>query len=166
MRVQTVMNAVRLRIIEYLLAHGDGTPGEIGAALSDIPTASLYRHIKVLADDGWIEVVSEQKKRGTVERRYKIASNRIEDASAAPMIEGLMSLAASFTQYFESENADPVRDMLGFSTAALMLDDEEFTQLYSELAELIQKYMGREPNSGRKARRLTLVSSPTEKEER
>lgn len=165
MQTKTVMNAVRLRIIEYLLKHSDGTPLEIHAELSDVPQASLYRHIKVLADDGWIQVISEQKKRGTVERRYKITSTRIEDAGAAQIIEGLMSIAGSFSQYFESETADPIRDMLTFSTMALMLDDEEYTQFFADFGELITKYTGRKAADSRKARRLTLISSPTEKEE-
>ena len=63
------MNTARLRILEYLINHGDGTAAEISSELNDIPTASLYRHIKALVDDGWIEVKSEQKKRGVTERR-------------------------------------------------------------------------------------------------
>ena len=40
-----VMNPVRQRIIQYLILHGEGTAKEMQAELSDIPVASLYRHI-------------------------------------------------------------------------------------------------------------------------
>ena len=47
---EIVMNPVRQRIFQYFLLHETGTVKEIRKALPDIPSASLYRHIKILAD--------------------------------------------------------------------------------------------------------------------
>ena len=47
---EIVMNPVRQRIFQYFLLHETGTVKKIRKALPDIPSASLYRHIKVLAD--------------------------------------------------------------------------------------------------------------------
>ena len=66
--IRVVMNPVRQRIVQYLILHGEGTAASIKEELSDIPTASLYRHIRVLYDAGCIEVVRECRKRGTVEK--------------------------------------------------------------------------------------------------
>ena len=45
---EVFMNPVRQRIIQYLLVHEKGTVKEIKKALPDVPSASLYRHIKIL----------------------------------------------------------------------------------------------------------------------
>ena len=47
---EVVMNPVRQRIFQYFLLHEAGTVKELKRALPDVPNASLYRHIKILAD--------------------------------------------------------------------------------------------------------------------
>ena len=44
----------------------------IRKALPDIPIASLYRHIKILADSSILMVVGENRIRGTVESVYQL----------------------------------------------------------------------------------------------
>ena len=56
-----VMNPVRIRIAQYLILHEQGTTAQIGEELSDVPKASLYRHMKMLEDAGLIQVVQENK---------------------------------------------------------------------------------------------------------
>lgn len=159
------MNTARLRILEYLINHGNGTAAEISSELNDIPTASLYRHIKALVDDGWIEVKSEQKKRGVTERRYKLRRTRIEDTCQNAVQQGMLSLAAEFRRYFEGDDPDPMRDMLSFSMMALMLSDEEFASFFRELGELAERYMGRAPDGVRKARKISVISLPVKEEQ-
>ena len=52
---EIVMNPARQRIFQYFLLHETGTDKEIRKALPDIPIASLYRHIKILAKSIVIE---------------------------------------------------------------------------------------------------------------
>ena len=165
MQSKTVMNPSRLRILECFIQNGDATAAEIQTQLSDIPTASLYRHINILLDDGWLELVSERKVRGATERRYKLAGTRANGNYEAQVSGVLLSLLATFKAYFADESSDPVRDMLLVSTATLMLSDEEFEQFLIEQAKLEQKYLGRQPDGKRKPRRLTYISSPCEEEE-
>jgi len=70
--IRVVMNPVRQRIIQYLILHEEGTAASFKEELNDIPTASLYRHIKVLYEAGCIEVIRECRKRGTVEKTYAL----------------------------------------------------------------------------------------------
>ena len=65
--VEIVMNPARQRIFQYLLIHETGTVKEMRKALPDIPSASLYRHVKILLDNGILTVVEENRIRGTVE---------------------------------------------------------------------------------------------------
>ena len=65
--MKVIMNPIRQRIVQYLMIHGQGTSKEIMEELTDIPPASLYRHVKILAENGCIEIAEEHKIRGTVE---------------------------------------------------------------------------------------------------
>ena len=61
---EVVMNPVRQRIFQYFLLHETGTVKELKKALPDVPNASLYRHIKILADHSILIVVGENRIRG------------------------------------------------------------------------------------------------------
>lgn len=69
---EIAMNPARQRIFQYFLLHETGTVEEIRKALPDIPSASLYRHIKILADSSILMVVGENRIRGTVESVYQL----------------------------------------------------------------------------------------------
>lgn len=69
---EIAMNPARQRIFQYFLLHETGTVKEIRKALPDIPSASLYRHIKILADSSILMVVGENRIRSTVESVYQL----------------------------------------------------------------------------------------------
>ena len=69
---EIVMNPARQRIFQFFLLHETGTVKELRKALPDIPSASLYRHIKILADCSILMVVDENRIRGTVESVYQL----------------------------------------------------------------------------------------------
>ena len=69
---EVVMNSVRQRIFQYFLLHETGTVKDIKKALPDVPSASLYRHVKILADSSILVVVGENRIRGTVESIYRL----------------------------------------------------------------------------------------------
>ncbi|NLL78061.1 MAG: helix-turn-helix domain-containing protein [Clostridiales bacterium] len=165
-----VMNPVRLRIIQYLLIHGEGTPAKIKEELNDIPPASLYRHIKMLYESGCITVVEEKKIRGTLERTYALKGNppcEFSKNSVEQLIQSsLMSLMTSFGKYFAKKEADPVKDLLSLSTSTLLLTDKEFLMVMEKIGEVINPYICSKPEEGRRVRRFTFISSPCEEDEK
>lgn len=167
--MKIIMNPIRQRIVQYLIIHGQGTTKEIGAELSDIPPASLYRHVKVLFDNNCIEIADEKKIRGTIERTWKLAQNPIDPVSpediATLFRSGLLSLLGNFETYFLSEDADPQRDLLSLTTSTIMLTDEEFMDMMQKIGNIFNEVIYNQPGDGRKPRRLTFISSPCEKED-
>ena len=159
---EVVMNPVRQRIFQYFLLNETGTVKEVKNALSDVPSASLYRHMKILADSSILVVVGENRIRGTVESVYKLNKDAMaaEDEDGNGVQMALLGLCASFAKYFSTGSADPKKDMLLFTNCTLMLTDEEFTDFLSEINELGLKYMKAEPTADSKTRRITLISSP------
>lgn len=159
---EVVMNPVRQRIIQFMMVHNKGTVKEIKEELNDVPTASLYRHVKILAESGIIVVKEENRIRGTVESVYELSPNAlsIDDNEGLALQASLMSMCTAFAKYFASGNADPKRDMLSLRGCTLMLTDDEFMDFFTEITEVAMKYFSKEPTEGCKTRQVTLISSP------
>ena len=109
---EIVMNPARQRIFQFFLLHETGTVKELKKALPDIPSASLYRHIKILADCSILMVVDENRIRGTVESVYQLNKDAMatEDETGNVVQMSLLSICASFAKYFSTGNADPQKD--------------------------------------------------------
>lgn len=161
---EIVMNPVRQRIFQYFLLHETGTVKEIRKALPDVPSASLYRHVKILADSSILVVVGENRIRGTVESIYQLNRDAltIEDENGNAVQMSLLSICASFARYFSCGNADPKKDMLLFTNCTLVLTDEEFSGFLSEINEIALKYMKVEATENSKTRQITLISAPAD----
>lgn len=159
---EVVMNPVRQRIFQYFLLHETGTAKELKKALPDVPSASMYRHIKILADHSILMVVGENRIRGTVESVYQLNRSALatEDESGNTVQMSLLSICTSFARYFASGHADPKKDMLLLTNCTLLLTDEEFLRFLSEINEIALKYMKAESAENGKARRITLISAP------
>ena len=160
---EVVMNPVRQRIFQYFLLHETGTVKDIKKALPDVPSASLYRHVKILADSSILVVVGENRIRGTVESIYRLNKSALsageESGNAVQM--SLLSICAAFAKYFSGGNADPERDMLLFTNCTLLLTDGEFSDFLSEINEVALKYM----KADSKTRQITLISAPVNEQE-
>ena len=159
---EIVMNPVRQRIFQYFLLHETGTVKEIRKALPDIPSASLYRHVKILADSSILMVVGENRIRGTVESVYRLNQDAMttEDETGNAVQMSLLSICASFAKYFSTGHAEPHRDMLLLTNCTLLLTDQEFSEYLSEINQVTVKYMKEENSEGSKMRRITLISAP------
>ena len=163
---EVVLNPVRQRIFQYLLILETGTVKEIRKALPDVPSASLYRHMKILADHSIIMVVGENRIRGTVESVYQLNKSalQIDDANGEAVQTALLGFCASFAKYFASGHANPKKDMLLMTTCTLTLTDEEFMEFLSEINQVAVKYMDIGIKEGSKTRQITLISSPTDEQ--
>lgn len=167
-----IMNPVRMRMMQYFLLNRQGTATQVAKELNDVPKASLYRHIKVLEDAGIITVIQENKKRGMIEKVYHMNPENPFGKTAAHT-EGmsliiqtsLMSIMGEFQRYLQNENNDPNKDMLFLSTSTLLLSDSEFETVMEKIGDVLKDVIRNQPNSERKPRRMTLISSPAGTEE-
>lgn len=160
---EVLMNPVRMRIVQCFLTHDTATSAEISAWLEDVPRATLYRHINVLAENDFLTIVEKTKIRGATERTFKLNRKMLTagNDSTQKAFSILMGLYRDFERYFSSETPDPVRDYVFLKTDELMLSDREYNAFLVEMLELIKAYSGRSAE-GRTLRRLSMISSPTE----
>lgn len=169
-RAELVFHPVRMRILHSLLRDGPSTAARLGDVLPDVPPATLYRHLKRLAEGGAIEVVEERPVRGVVERVYAAAAGASlgrEELEGIPpeahlryfgvFVAGLLE---SFQRYLEGGAADLARDRAGYRQFPMHLSDAEADELIGEMNELLSRAMRNEPRPDRRRRVLTRILIP------
>lgn len=160
-------NSCRQRIIQVLIKKGECTTSEIGRVLSDIPRASLYRHIKVLLDAGLIVVTKEKQGRGSVEKTFALAKTDGSSEIGSPedelrMVQTVLNgISADFAAYFSKPDPDPMKDMLSVSMCSLMLSDAELMEFFTEYGKLVERLLANEKTEGRKVRKIAFLSIPS-----
>lgn len=164
-----VLNPVRMRIIQELALRGEMTTTALCQKIPDVPRTTMYRHISLLLEYEVLKVTAEKKVRGSLERSLALVietlsrDNTIENAPKNAYLF-LMNRYVAFRRYFAGKHADPGRDKLFLNTSILMLDDDEFDRFLGELRLLLTNYIGLEAAAGRKARDISIISSPVEKD--
>lgn len=165
---ETVINPVRLRIIQYLVSHETASTSQISDFLHDVPKPSLYRHIKRLIEADLIELAEERRVRGTVEKIYRLKKQTAQAVDLTEMREQIsllfLNLMETFEQYFAAghDEQDMVTDMLFISTSTYMMSDEEFSEFMAELSDCVKKRLDNEASPQRKPRHIYMISAPTE----
>jgi hypothetical protein len=163
-----LLHPVRLRIVQAFLGERPLTTSALSAELSDVPSASLYRHVARLVDAGVLQVVSERRVRGALERTYML---RLAAASIGPdeiasmsadehrqaFIAFVAGLLADVDRYLQREDADPLRDGVGYRLTGMWLDDAEHAELLRDLVRVLQPRLANAPRKGRRRRILATV---------
>jgi len=163
-----ILNPSRMRIIQEVSTRQSITTTELCEKISDISRTTMYRHINILLDNHILSIVSEKKIRGSLERTLALnigelsKNNTLENASQNAL-GFLMNRYARFHNYFSCENSDPAKDKIFMNSSVLMMNDNEFDQFLLEFRELLIKY-NFEVADGRRARDISVMSVPTEKE--
>jgi hypothetical protein len=166
-----LLHPVRLRILQAFLGDRALTTSQLSAELSEIPPASLYRHVARLVAAGVLQVVAERRVRGAIERTYvlRLAAARVNlDEVAAMSVDDhrqmfrafTAGLLADFDRYLARGNVDLIRDGVSFGIEGLWLDDAEFRDLMLDLYRVLQSRRVNGPKKGRRRRLLASVLMP------
>jgi DNA-binding transcriptional ArsR family regulator len=165
-----LLHPVRLRIVQAFLGQRALTTAELGAELDDVPTASLYRHVGLLADAGVLTVAEERKVRGAAERRYRLAEEATSADVAGMSAEDhrrafatfVAALLADFDRYVDAAGPFPdlAADGVGYRQAGLWLDDDELAELLADLRAMVGSRMALPQREGRRRRILSTVLMP------
>ena len=169
-----LLHPVRLRVVQAFLGDRTLTTADLRAELADVPPATLYRHVGVLAEAGVLTVVGERRVRGAAERSYRLgtAAASVGPAEAAAMSVDehrrafatfVAALLADFDRYADAAagpTLDPAADGVGYRQVALWLDDEEFTELVAELRAVLTARLALEPDGVRRRRIVSQVFLP------
>ncbi|WP_329106225.1 helix-turn-helix domain-containing protein [Micromonospora sp. NBC_01699] len=166
-----LLHPVRMRILQALFDADPLTTAQLRERLPDIPPATMYRQIAVLADAGVLEVVEEKRVRGTVERSYRVRKGEavVDPAARAAMTREdhlraftmfSASLMTDFDRYLAHEDADPHSDGVVYRQAAVWLTREEWTALIEEIESAVLARVGHDRADGRVRHVISLVVVP------
>ena len=167
-RLDLFLHPVRLRI---LLALGtvDRTTRELAASLDDIPVSSLYRHLQTLLDAGVLEVVSERRVRGAVEKTLRVRrdlapltpdemGNLTPERLRQTFLAFMVQLYQEFDHYLRQPDVSMARDLVGFTTVQFYASDEEWQGFIQALNAALVPLLAQEEGEGRRRRRLATVA--------
>jgi hypothetical protein len=167
---ELLLHPVRLRIIGAFLGDRKLTTADLRAELPDVPPTSLYRHLGHLIDAGVLDVVSERRVRGTLERTYVLSAalpvSPADLASWTPedhrrAFHGYVAaLLADFDRYLGQDHIDLRRDGAGYRMAGLWMTDEELNELIRGFVSLLQPYMANPATPDRRRRILRTIVLP------
>ncbi|HEY3559252.1 MAG TPA: helix-turn-helix domain-containing protein [Kribbella sp.] len=171
--LEVLGHPVRLRIVHALRGGRELTTTELGERITDVSKATLYRHVELLAESGILEVAEERRVRGAVERRFRL---RAERASITPeqlaeltpedhrhgFAIAMAALVAEFNAYLDGEDADPLRDLVGYRQHGIWLSEAELHQLIEGLRAAILPVLSNEATPDRSRYLLSPILFPTE----
>ena len=166
-----LLHPVRLRIVKAFLGDRALTTRQLAAELPDVPAASIYRHVARLAEAGVLNVVSERRVRGIIERTYtlRIYAAQLQPGEIAAMspaehasafLAYVAGLLGDFDRYLATEPDDPVRDGAGYRVAGLWLTDAELADYRRDLVAITQPRLANAPGQDRRRRILYTIMLP------
>ncbi len=145
------------------------------ARMPEVSKATMYRQVSLLVEGGLLEVESEQRVGGTIERSYRLrgpsAAISADMASSASLedyrrafVTAMTALLGEFNAYLDRGHADPTADAVGFRQHALWLSPNERDELISEMRQAIVPRLSNEPAPGRRQHLLSPILFPIEDE--
>lgn len=177
-KADLILHPIRLKIVTEL-ANRQMTTTEIAALLPHVARATLYRHIKMLADGGVLEVVSEISVNGAIERTYQVAqgagrltSEDIAGTTAKEHIHYFTTFVATlidtFADYVHAAPLDQLfEDGLTYNRTIVHLSDDERVQFQAELQTLATRMLTLTPTPNRRKYTLAqaVIPAPMKDEE-
>lgn len=147
-----LLHPVRWRIVQRLLGR-ELTTTDLKRDLPDVPSTSLYRHVAVLIDAGFLTVVRERKVRGTTERTLSLDQTkvgRIDEREARAMtpeqhrqafLMMLTRLAADFDRLVDSGDFYPRLAQLGYSQLAVYVDPADLEAIREGINAVLEPHL-------------------------
>ncbi len=169
--VEVLLHPVRLRIVQAFLGQRQLTTADLRVVLPDVPPATLYRQVGALVAAEVLEVTTERKVRGTVERTFRLRAERAAvaehelasmsvDEHRAAFTAFVAGLLADFDRYLAAGEPDLVHDLVGYRMAGFFATDDELRRVIAAVQAAVRPHVDAGPGLGRTRRLLATVLLP------
>ncbi|MFD2214418.1 helix-turn-helix domain-containing protein [Metabacillus endolithicus] len=172
-KAKLILHPVRMKIVQTLIGNKEYTVQQIATRLTDVPQATLYRHLNKLLEAEVLKVVKENQIRGTVEKIYALNEHEVSNKSDLTKLSKdehlnlfltfMTHLLGQYESYLNQENIDLIKDGVSYRQAMVYLTDQEFQEFMKELSQVYKKVIDNEPSNDRKARHLSTIFIPEAK---
>lgn len=170
-KAKAMIHPTRMKILQSLISEKELTAQQISKKHPELAVGSLYRHMNALLDAGLIQVVHENKIRGTIEKTYALKGEVQSDVNKEAkemtreelgdlFLMFMTNLLRQFEDYLDSGNYNIEKDALCIKQTIVYLSDQECISLIKNISSCIGEVLENEPSSERKARTIATVMVP------
>ncbi|SOE15046.1 Helix-turn-helix domain-containing protein [Streptomyces sp. 2323.1] len=168
-----LLHPVRLRVVHALSGGRVLTTAQLCKRMPEVGKVTVYRHVALLAEGGFLEVAEEQRVRGAVERHYRLRQDRpVVDAEAAAAMSlddhrrgfaaAMAVLIAEFNAYLDRDGAAPIADAVSYRQGTLWLSPDELAEMNHKLLAILGPLLANQPEPGRAPYLLSRIFFPSE----
>jgi DNA-binding transcriptional ArsR family regulator len=172
--LELLCHPIRSRIIQSFQGGRQLTPLQLLDYLSDIPQATLYRHLKKLVEANVLFAAEKRQIRGATEILYGLDEQKInitlQDVSKLSKEEHmyffkmyLSLLQNTFQQYLRQESFDFEADQISYGQEPIYISNEEYANLFQEIQKLIKSYSRKSSSPEHQRRMISIISIPDPK---
>lgn len=173
-KIELIIHPVRFRILRTINTESLTTQ-EIADRLADIPKSSIYRHLKLLLENGLLEVAEMRLVNGIQEKTYRLeqparlSSDDVKGLSADEHIRYFTTYALTLVQdyadyvtavFAQNKALDMLADRTGYTEVSFFATTAELDTFQAEINAAVMKLLANEPGNGRQRRKLAIVSQP------
>lgn len=165
---------MRLRILQTMTAEELSTQ-QIDDRLPDVPTSTIYRHLKLLREGGVVEVAETRLVHGIREKVYRLAeaprldqeamANLDADAHLSYFTRYVLSVLQGFADYLAAaeergDQIDMAADYTGYTEASFYATNEELDRFSQMLNEALAPLLENRPGGGRRKHKVAIIAHP------
>lgn len=173
-KADLIIHPIRLRIVREL-SFAELTTQELSETLGDVPTSSIYRHLKLLLDGNLVEVTETRLVKGIQEKTYRLVQPAILDSgdvanwTAEDHLRYFTTYALTlihefsgyiFTAEDEQGGLDFVADRVGYREVYLNATTEELDAAIGAINAALLPLLQNEAGLGRRKYKLATILHP------
>lgn len=132
-KISLILNPLRIRILGTFTM-GSMTVSDLALFLDDVPRATLYRHVNLLVEAGFLVPVRSIRKRGTLEYRYQLFQPEYVDDAKKDMIRLLLLLGKLLGPEKNSTRANRI------CSKRVTLPENSIDAFSKEVNKIVEKY--------------------------
>jgi len=164
-------NPIKAKLILEIHAVKQATADQLSKKFTEIPQATLYRHLRKMLEDGILKIAGENRIRGTVEKVYALGfdfDGRVHDMLTENdgdtflqfIAQYLQGILREFQEYALREDIDLAGDGLFHSVKPFYATKEELGEALAKMNGIIEALCAIPPGKGRKLRNFCNFVTP------
>ncbi|MBI9051114.1 MAG: helix-turn-helix domain-containing protein [Anaerolineaceae bacterium] len=173
-KTDLILHPIRLQILSILAGHQYSTK-EIAHKLHNIPVSTIYRQMRVLADNDLIEVVDSRSVKGTLENIYSVTQpphlseedmkHVNKDQHFQYFLQYILSILDGFQRYLDQpEEINLAKDFVGYNETYFYVNHEEMLAFGKAFGEIVKPLAENKPGNEHRLHKFAFITHPVSKE--
>jgi DNA-binding transcriptional ArsR family regulator len=169
-KTDLILHPVRLQILSTLSGEQLSTK-EVSDRLYNIPSSTIYRHMKVLLENDLIKIVDTRSVKGTLENVYTISQpahldekdmeNISKEQHFQYFLQYILSLMDGFQRYLNQPGGiDMGKDFVGYSETYFYVNQEEMMEFGKNFQKAVKPFATNRSGNNRRLHKFAMITHP------